>query len=77
MNYTEFFIEQFNEHHNGAKLNKVQIHRMLTIIDLENKIEIATITKDYQKKQMYIKRLNSLTKRKTHHSLFNEMKNLS
>lgn len=77
MSYTEYFIEQFNEHHKGANLNKTQIHRMLMILDLESKIETQELTKDYQKKQMFVKRLNKLTNRKKPELLLKEMINLS
>ena len=77
MSYTDFFIEQHNEHHKGAILNKEQTYRMLNIIDLEAKISIATIKKDNQQRYKYVKKLNELTQRKQPIILLNQMITLS
>ena len=73
MQYTDFFIEQFNEHHKAPKLDQAQIHRMLQIIDYENQIARFTLNKDSYSANKYRKKLKQLTRNVRPHFLLEEM----
>lgn len=77
MKYTDFLIEQFNEHHNAPKLNQEQTYRMLQIIDFESKLATAERNKDSQSSYKFRKKIKELTKNQRPHFLLEEMAKLS
>lgn len=74
MKYTEYFIEQCNSHHSGAKLSKQQMHRLLEIVKYEC---LWCSTNSQQNRYSYRKKVNDLTKRRPPVDLWQEMIKLS
>ena len=81
MNYTSYFLEQVNTHHNPAKLSNKQLTRVMNIIKTQAEYSTLIRCKDVDVNGMerYIlnKKLNELTGRKDPIVLWQEMIKLS
>lgn len=81
MNYTEYFIEQVNQHHPEAKLCNKQLHRIFNIIKMEARHSILQMSRDniHHSRECYMltKQINELSGRRTPEQLWSEMIKLS
>ncbi|MGJ8665080.1 MAG: hypothetical protein ACSHW7_01835 [Patiriisocius sp.] len=71
--YTEYFVEQHNQHHSGSNLSKEQTQRMLNIV----KAECLWINECGMEKYLLRKEINRLTGRRKPEILWEEMIKLS